>query len=266
MGGERARRRAAADPRCDDAGARAALQGAAGGERRAAEAAMRERKLRAHPQRTRPRRPRCRRPDGADAPRSPIAALHRRFRSRLRAIARTAAARRRVNGAPRPMHDVDRLSPLPPPAQVRAPVLVGVRRSPSSGWSSSPPATWSWRWLVIPIVHNFQQPDPDRRAMAAACGRRRVRVARPRLVRVRLRHGVTGHRVVFDLRRELIDKLLRLPTPLLRRHAAGVVQSKLTFDAHQLARRRRRRSRRRSASSLAIAASFGWLHVAQLAA
>ncbi len=45
----------------------------------------------------------------------------------------------------------------------------------------------------------------------------------------------TGLRVVFDLRRELIGKLLRLPTSYFDHHASGTVQSKLTFDAHQLA-------------------------------
>ena len=40
---------------------------------------------------------------------------------------------------------------------------------------------------------------------------------------------------MFDLRRALIDKLLRLPTPYYDVTPAGVVQSKLTFDAHQLA-------------------------------
>ena len=47
--------------------------------------------------------------------------------------------------------------------------------------------------------------------------------------------GWTGYRVVFDLRRDLIDKLLKLPTPYYDTHAAGVIQSKITFDAHQLA-------------------------------
>ena len=45
----------------------------------------------------------------------------------------------------------------------------------------------------------------------------------------------TGFRVVFDLRRALVDKLLKLPTPYYDMTPGGVVQSKLTFDAHQLA-------------------------------
>ncbi len=90
-------------------------------------------------------------------------------------------------------------------------------------------------WMVIPIVQNFQDPDPERT--------RWLPIA---LVVVFLLRGLgayvsdygmtwTGLRVVFDLRRELIDKLLRLPTAYYDQNASGVVQSKLTFDAHQLA-------------------------------
>ena len=90
-------------------------------------------------------------------------------------------------------------------------------------------------YLVIPIVRNFQNPDPDSMRWLPVV-----------LVLVFLLRGVgsyvsdygmayTGLRVVFDLRRELIDKLLRLPTSYYDEHASGTVQSKLTFDAHQLA-------------------------------
>ena len=71
-------------------------------------------------------------------------------------------------------------------------------------------------WLVIPIVRNFESPDP-----------RATKWLPLAIVGVFLLRGVgayiseygmawTGYRVVLDLRRELIDKLLRLPTPLLR--------------------------------------------------
>src|SRR4029079_19720658 len=89
--------------------------------------------------------------------------------------------------------------------------------------------------LVIPIVNNFQQPDPSRTEWLPLA-----------VIGVFLFRGLgsyiseygmayTGHRVVFDLRRALIDKLLRLPTPYYDVTPAGVIQSKLTFDAHQLA-------------------------------
>jgi subfamily B ATP-binding cassette protein MsbA len=69
----------------------------------------------------------------------------------------------------------------------------------------------------------------------------------------------TGHRVVYDLRRQLIDKLLALPTPFYDQTAAGVVQSKVTFDAHQLASATSGTITTAIRSTLTIAASFGWL-------
>ena len=47
--------------------------------------------------------------------------------------------------------------------------------------------------------------------------------------------GWTGYRVVFDLRRDLIDKLLRLPTPYYDAPSAGFLLSKITSDAQQIA-------------------------------
>ena len=90
-------------------------------------------------------------------------------------------------------------------------------------------------YLVIPIVRNFQSPDPVRASWLPLT-----------VVAVFLLRGVgsyiseygmgwTGYRVVFDLRRDLIGKLLRLPTPYYDTHPAGVVQSRISFDAHQLA-------------------------------
>jgi ATP-binding cassette, subfamily B, bacterial MsbA len=90
-------------------------------------------------------------------------------------------------------------------------------------------------YMVIPIVRNFQDPDMTRSQWLPVA-----------LVVVFLLRGIgsyvsdygmawTGHRVVFDLRSQLVDKLLRLPTSYYDEHASGTVQSKLTFDAHQLA-------------------------------
>ena len=90
-------------------------------------------------------------------------------------------------------------------------------------------------YLVIPIVQNFQSPDPARTRWLPLA-----------VVLVFLLRGLgsyvsdygmayTGLRVVFDLRRQLVDKLLKLPTSYYDEHASGTVQSKLTFDAHQLA-------------------------------
>jgi ATP-binding cassette, subfamily B, bacterial MsbA len=92
-------------------------------------------------------------------------------------------------------------------------------------------------YLVMPIVSTFQHPNPDTATL---------RWIPLTLVAVFLLRGVgsymsdygmayTGLRVVYDLRRELIDKLLKLPTSYYDEHASGTVQSKLTFDAHQLA-------------------------------
>ncbi|MCC7113099.1 MAG: lipid A export permease/ATP-binding protein MsbA [Burkholderiales bacterium] len=114
-------------------------------------------------------------------------------------------------------------------------------------------------WLVIPVVQNFQTPDPERTrwlplAVVAVFGLRGIGsyVAEYGM-------AYTGHRVVYDLRRELIDKLLALPTPFYDQTAAGVVQSKVTFDAHQLASAASGTITTAIRSSLTIAASFGWL-------
>ena len=71
--------------------------------------------------------------------------------------------------------------------------------------------------------------------------------------------GWTGYRVVFDLRRDLIDKLLKLPTPYYDTHAAGVIQSKISFDAHQLASAASGAITNAIRSTLTIAVSFGYL-------
>jgi subfamily B ATP-binding cassette protein MsbA len=114
-------------------------------------------------------------------------------------------------------------------------------------------------WLVIPVVQNFQTPNAERTRWLPLA-----------VVAVFVLRGIgsyvseygmayTGHRVVYDLRRRLIDKLLALPTPFYDQTAAGVVQSKVTFDAHQLASAASGTITTAVRSSLTIAASFGWL-------
>ena len=113
--------------------------------------------------------------------------------------------------------------------------------------------------LVIPIVRNFENPDPSRTQWLPIA-----------VVGVFLFRGVgsyiseygmayTGLRVVFDLRRGLIDKLLRLPTPYYDITPTGVIQSKLTFDAHQLASAASGTITTAIRSSMTIVASLGWL-------
>src|SRR5882672_7469265 len=100
-------------------------------------------------------------------------------------------------------------------------------------------------YLVIPIVRNFQQPDPLRTSWLPLA-----------VVVVFLLRGVgsyiseygmgwTGYRVVFDLRRDLVDKLLRLPTPY--------------YDTHQLAAAASGTITNALRSALTITASFGYL-------
>ncbi|MGH8802748.1 MAG: ABC transporter transmembrane domain-containing protein, partial [Casimicrobiaceae bacterium] len=114
-------------------------------------------------------------------------------------------------------------------------------------------------YLVIPIVRNFQNPDPVRTSWLPFT-----------VVGVFLLRGVgsyiseygmgwTGYRVVFDLRRDLIDKLLRLPTPYYDTHPPGVVQSKVSFDAHQLAAAASGTITNALRSALTVTASFGYL-------
>jgi ATP-binding cassette, subfamily B, bacterial MsbA len=114
-------------------------------------------------------------------------------------------------------------------------------------------------YLVIPIVQNFQDPDPVRTQWLPLT-----------IVVVFLLRGLgsfvseygmawTGHRVVFDLRRQLIDKVLALPTPYYDATSPGVVLSKVTFDAHQLASAASGTVVTAIRSSITIAASVGYL-------
>jgi len=114
-------------------------------------------------------------------------------------------------------------------------------------------------WLVIPVVQNFQSPDPERTRWLplAIVGVFAFRGIGSYVSEYAMAY--TGHRVVFDLRAQLIDKLLALPTPFYDQTAAGVVQSKVTFDAHQLASAASATITTAIRSSLTIAAAFGWL-------
>jgi subfamily B ATP-binding cassette protein MsbA len=113
--------------------------------------------------------------------------------------------------------------------------------------------------LVIPIVRNFQDPDPTKSQWLPLA-----------VIGVFVFRGIgsyiseygmayTGLRVVFDLRRALVDKLLRLPTPYYDVTPSGVIQSKLTFDAHQLASAASGTITTAIRSSMTIAASLVWL-------
>lgn len=114
-------------------------------------------------------------------------------------------------------------------------------------------------WLVIPVVQNFQSPDPERTRWLplVIVGVFALRGAGSYVSEYGMAY--TGHRVVFDLRRRLIDKLLALPTPFYDQTAAGIVQSKVTFDAHQLANAASGTITTAVRSTLTIIASFGWL-------
>ena len=114
-------------------------------------------------------------------------------------------------------------------------------------------------WLVIPIVQSFEKANADSTKWLPLT-----------IVAVFLLRGVgayiseygmgwTGYRVVFDLRRDLIDKLLRLPTPYYDTHAAGAIQSKISFDAHQLASAASGAITNAIRSTLTITVSFGYL-------
>ena len=90
-------------------------------------------------------------------------------------------------------------------------------------------------YMVMPIVQKLQHPDPATTLQLPLA-----------VVAVFLLRGMgsfmseygmawTGHRVVFDLRKRMIDHLLMLPTPYYDAQASGRLISKFTFDAYQLA-------------------------------
>ena len=113
--------------------------------------------------------------------------------------------------------------------------------------------------MVMPIVQNFQNPDPVRTQWLplAVFGVFLLRGLGSFVSEYGMAY--TGHRVVYDLRRELIDQLLRLPTPYYDATPSGVVQSKLTFDAHQLASAASGTITTAIRSTLTITTMLGWL-------
>jgi len=113
--------------------------------------------------------------------------------------------------------------------------------------------------MVMPIVRNFQNPDPVRTQWLplAVFGVFLLRGLGSFVSEYGMAY--TGHRVVFDLRRQLIDQLLRLPTPYYDATPAAVVQSKLTFDAHQLASAASGTITTAIRSTLTISTMLGWL-------
>jgi subfamily B ATP-binding cassette protein MsbA len=90
-------------------------------------------------------------------------------------------------------------------------------------------------YMVMPIVQKLQNPDPETTLQLPLA-----------VVVVFLLRGLgsfmseygmawTGHRVVFDLRRQMIERLLTLPTAYYDAQSPGRLISKFTFDAYQLA-------------------------------
>jgi subfamily B ATP-binding cassette protein MsbA len=90
-------------------------------------------------------------------------------------------------------------------------------------------------YMVMPIVQKLQNPDPSTTLQLPLA-----------VVAVFLLRGLgsfmseygmawTGHRVVFDLRRQMIERLLTLPTAYYDAQSPGRLISKFTFDAYQLA-------------------------------
>jgi subfamily B ATP-binding cassette protein MsbA len=114
-------------------------------------------------------------------------------------------------------------------------------------------------YLVIPVVRNFQNPD---RAATQWLPLVLIGVFLLRGVGAYIAEygmGWTGYRVVFDLRSDLIDKILRLPTEYYDANAAGAVQSRISFDAHQLASAASGTITNTLRSTLTIVASFAYL-------
>jgi ATP-binding cassette, subfamily B, bacterial MsbA len=114
-------------------------------------------------------------------------------------------------------------------------------------------------YMVMPIIQKLQHPDPDTTL--------RLPLA---VVAVFLLRGLgsfvseygmawTGHRVVFDLRREMIDRLLTLPTAYFDAQPSGRLISKFTFDAYQLAAATSSAITTAVRSTLTILGSLGFL-------
>ena len=105
-------------------------------------------------------------------------------------------------------------------------------------------ADYTMATLVGPLIANFQQPDPSMMV------RLPVMISLVFLLRGAgtfvSDYGMSyvGHRVVFELRSAMANHLLRLPTRTYDDASAGILISRLTHDAQQIA----------SASSSAITA------------
>jgi subfamily B ATP-binding cassette protein MsbA len=114
-------------------------------------------------------------------------------------------------------------------------------------------------YMVMPIIQNFQHPDP---AMTVKLPIAIVAVFFLRgLGSFVSEYGMawTGHRVVFDLRRQMVDRLLSLPTPYFDAQSPGRLISKFTFDAYQLAAATSSAITTAIRSTLTIAGSVGLL-------
>jgi subfamily B ATP-binding cassette protein MsbA len=114
-------------------------------------------------------------------------------------------------------------------------------------------------YMVMPIIQNFQRPDP---AMTLKLPLAIVAVFLLRgMGSYASEYGMawTGHRVVFDLRKQMIDRLLSLPTPYFDAQAPGRLISKFTFDAYQLASASSSAITTAIRSSLTVVGSFGLL-------
>jgi subfamily B ATP-binding cassette protein MsbA len=114
-------------------------------------------------------------------------------------------------------------------------------------------------YMVMPIIQKLQHPDPDTTLLLPLA-----------VVAVFLLRGLgsfvseygmawTGHRVVFDLRREMIDRLLTLPTAYFDTQPSGRLISKFTFDAYQLAAATSSAITTAVRSTLTILGSLGFL-------
>jgi subfamily B ATP-binding cassette protein MsbA len=114
-------------------------------------------------------------------------------------------------------------------------------------------------YMVMPIIQRLQNPDP---AMTAQLPLAVVAVFLLRgLGSFMSEYGMawTGHKVVFDLRREMIDRMLSLPTPFYDAQSSGELISKFTFDAYQLAAATSSAITTAVRSALTIAGSLGLL-------
>jgi subfamily B ATP-binding cassette protein MsbA len=114
-------------------------------------------------------------------------------------------------------------------------------------------------YMVMPIIQRLQNPDP---AMTVQLPLAVVAVFLLRgLGSFMSEYGMawTGHRVVFDLRRQMIDRLLSLPTPYYDAQSSGGLISKFTFDAYQLAAATSSAITTAIRSALTIAGSLGLL-------